>query len=100
MMGRSSLNVEVIETINYAERVKKLNNNVFDFVLLGCQIPIVNGIQLLQEILHFAGTSAPIFFDTGKGDRMIAAQAIKIGTLDYIPNEKLSPIFYLNVSIT
>ena len=67
--------------------MKKLNNNIFDFVLLGCQIPIANGIQLLQEILHFGGTNTPIIFVTGKGDKIIAPPALKTGVLDYIPNE-------------
>ena len=54
---------------------------------MGCQIPVSNGIQLLQEILHFGGTSTPIIFVTGKGDKMIFAQALKAGVLDYIPNK-------------
>jgi FixJ family two-component response regulator len=52
---------------------------------LGCQIPVANGIQLLQEILHFGGTSTPIIFVTGKGVKIIAAQALKAGVLDYTP---------------
>ena len=54
---------------------------------MGCPIPVANGIQLLQEILHFGGTSTPIIFVTGKGDKMIFAQALKAGVLDYIPNK-------------
>jgi PAS domain S-box-containing protein len=91
MMGRAGLNVEVTEAVNCAEGVEKLNNNVFDCALLDYQLPDANGIHLLQEILHFGGTSTPIIFVTGKGDEMIAAQALKTGALDYIPKEKLSP---------
>ena len=63
----------------------------FFCALLGYQLPYSNGIRLLQEILHFGGTSSPIIFVTGKGDETIAAQALKAGALDYISKEKLSP---------
>ena len=63
----------------------------FFCALLGYQLPYSNGIHLLQEILHFGGTSSPIIFVTGKGDETIAAQALKAGALDYISKEKLSP---------
>ena len=63
----------------------------FDCALLDYQLPDSNGIHLLQEILHFGGTSSPIIFVTGKGDETIAAQALKAGALDYISKEKLSP---------
>jgi PAS domain S-box-containing protein len=91
MMGRAGLNVETTEAINCAEGVEKLNKNVYDCALLDYQLPDANGIHLLQEILHFGGTSTPIIFVTGKGDETIAAQALKTGALDYIPKEKLSP---------
>ena len=63
----------------------------FDCALLDYQLPDSNRIHLLQEILHFVGTSSPIIFVTGKGDETIAAQALKAGALDYISKEKLSP---------
>ncbi len=91
MMGRAGLKVEITEATNCAEGVEELNKNVFDCALLDYQLPDANGIHLLQEVLHFGGTSTPIIFVTGKGDEMIAAQALKTGALDYIPKEKLSP---------
>lgn len=91
MMARAGLNVETTEAINCAEGVEKLNQNVYDCALLDYQLPDANGIHLLQEVLHFGGTSTPIIFVTGKGDETIAAQALKTGALDYIPKEKLSP---------
>lgn len=91
MMGRAGLTVEVTEASNCAEGVEELNQNVFDCALLDYQLPDANGIHLLQEVLHFGGTSTPIIFVTGKGDETIAAQALKTGALDYIPKEKLSP---------
>ncbi|MBC8285212.1 MAG: response regulator [Nitrospinae bacterium] len=91
MMVRAGLKVEITEAINCAEGVEQLNKKVFDCALLDYQLPDANGIHLLQEILHFGGTSTPIIFVTGKGDEMIAAQALKTGALDYIPKEKLSP---------
>ena len=63
----------------------------FDCALLDYQLPDSNRIHLLQEILHFGGTSSPIIFVTGKGGETIAAQALKAGALDYISKEKLSP---------
>ena len=91
MMIRAGLKVEITEAINCAAGVAELNKNVFDCALLDYQLPDANGIHLLQEVLHFGGTSTPIIFVTGKGDEMIAAQALKTGALDYIPKEKLSP---------
>ena len=91
MMGRAGLNVKITEAINCTEGVEKLNNNVFDCVFLGYQLPDAHGIHLLQEILHFGGTSTPIFFVTGKGDETIAAQALKMRALNYLPKDKLSP---------
>ncbi|MEK9627778.1 MAG: response regulator [Nitrospinota bacterium] len=91
MMVRAGLNVEITEATNCAEGVEKLNKKVFDCALLDYQMPDANGIHLLREILHFGGTTTPIIFVTGKGDEMIAAQALKSGALDYIPKDKLSP---------
>ena len=91
MMGRAGLNVEIAEAINCAEGVEKLNKNIFDCALLDYQLPDSNRIYLLQEILHFGGTSSQIIFVAGKGGETIAAQALKAGALDYISKEKLSP---------
>ena len=63
----------------------------FDCALLDYQLPDSNRIYLLQEILHFGGTSSQIIFVAGKGGETIAAQALKAGALDYISKEKLSP---------
>jgi FixJ family two-component response regulator len=67
---------------------------------LDYQLPDSNGIHLLQEILHFGGTSSQIIFVTGKGDETIAAQALKAGTLVYISKESFHQSFYVNVSTT
>ena len=73
MMGRAGLNVEIAEAINCAEGVEKLNKNIFDCALLDYQLPDSNRIHLLQEILHFGGTSSQIIFVAGKGGETIAA---------------------------
>jgi len=91
MMVRAGLKVEITEAMNCAEGVAELNKNVFDCALLDYQLPDATGINLLQDLLHFGGTNTPIIFVTGKGDEMIAAQALKSGALDYLPKEKLSP---------
>ncbi len=91
MMERAGLRLEVTEASNCADGVAQLNKNVFDCALLDYQLPDANGIHLLQEVLHFGGTSTPVIFVTGKGDEMLAAQALKTGALDYIPKDKLSP---------
>ena len=100
MMGRAGLNVEIAEAINCAEGVEKLNKNIFDCALLDYQLPDSNRIYLLQEILHFGGTSSQIIFVAGKGGETIAAQALKAGALDYIPKESYHQSFYLNAYTT
>ncbi len=81
---------EIVEAVDCAEGYSQIEKKNFDCVLLDYQLPDGDGIQLLQKLMLGNYTSSPILFLTGKGDEMLAVEALKSGAADYIPKDILS----------
>ena len=77
---------------NGSDGLKKIENNVFDLVLLDVMMPDKNGLEVLEEIHHTSPETAVIII-TAFGTIENAVKAIKSGALDYVTkpwnNEKL-----------
>ena len=66
--------------------LKLYQEQVFDALVLDYQMPLLNGIQVLQA-LKMEDRSTPVVMLTGAGSEEIAVEAMKIGASDYIPKD-------------
>lgn len=82
--------VEIVEANDCADGFSKMEKKKFDCILLDYQLPDSDGIQFLQKLLLGNFSSAPILFLTGKGDELLAVEALRSGAADYIPKDILS----------
>ncbi|MDX2152505.1 MAG: sigma-54 dependent transcriptional regulator [Bryobacteraceae bacterium] len=77
---------------NATDGLRKLENGVYDLVLLDLMMPDKSGLEVLDEV-RARDLETPIFMITAYGSVEIAVQAIKSGANDYFSkpwdNEKL-----------
>ncbi len=77
---------------NATEGLRKLEQGMYDLVLLDLMMPDKSGIEAIQEIRQ-RDADTPIFLITAYGSVEVAVQAIKCGANDYFSkpwdNEKL-----------
>jgi len=77
---------------NATEGVKKLENHIFDLVLLDVMMPDRSGMEVLREMREH-GDETPVFMITAYGSVEAAVKALKMGANDYFQkpwdNEKL-----------
>lgn len=63
---------------------KLFGEESYDCVLLDFQLPDMNGIKILQEIL-FLKPEQLVIMVTGRGEPELAVQALQAGAFDYVP---------------
>lgn len=73
----------VTEAHNGPEALAKIEQKVFDLILLDYSLPGMNGIEILKAIQSKA-LSPPVIMVTGQGAESIAVDAMKQGAQDYI----------------
>ena len=63
-----------------------------DCVVLDYSLPDVNGLEFLAEMsAGNEGPPIPVVMVTGKGDESVAVEAMKLGALDYLVKDRVSP---------
>ncbi len=72
------------------------NKNHYDVIFMDYNIPGKGGMEWLKFINQ--KNIAPVIILTGRGDEVVAAEAIKNGAFDYIPKDMLSK-YELNKTI-
>lgn len=60
-----------------------LGDNSFDLILLDLIMPGMNGLEVLEEIKR-TEKDIPIIIVTGVKDKKVAADALKMGAIDFI----------------
>ncbi len=66
------------------EGMERLHLEPYDLIILDYLLPDGNGLDWLTKI-EKEGFEIPVVFVTGKGDEVIASQAIQAGAYDYLP---------------
>lgn len=74
------------------EALTKVKTSRVHVMLLDFQIGMPDGLELLKTLLDQTECDLPsVVMITGQGDETLAARAVKIGAVDYLPKRRLDP---------
>jgi DNA-binding response OmpR family regulator len=74
--------MEVDAAYDGQEAVDKIRENAYDMVLLDIMLPVLDGMQVCQQVREFS--QVPIIMLTAKGDDMDKILGLEYGADDYI----------------
>jgi DNA-binding NtrC family response regulator len=74
---------QVEEAENGKEGFQKATETVFDMIFCDIKMPIMDGMEVLQELVK-SGVDSPIIMISGHGNVETAVEAIKKGAFDFI----------------
>ena len=74
--------MEVDVAYDWGEALEKIKNNTYDMVLLDIMLPVMDGMQVCQQVREFS--NVPIIMLTAKGDDMDKILGLEYGADDYI----------------
>ena len=77
----ADFNIEFVGT--GADCLARLNEQVFDLLLLDFRLPDMDGLDVLAD-LRTHGHQLPVVIITGMGDDETVAQALRLGASDYV----------------
>jgi signal transduction histidine kinase len=89
MLAKSGLRCELAEASNMDEALIACETKAFDAVILDYHMPGVDGLGAITQLRQRA-PFLPIIMSTGQGGEQIAAEAIKLGALDYLPKSQIN----------
>lgn len=76
---------EVIPMLSGKRAIRYLYCEKVDLILLDVQMPIMNGIETLQQIRNMdSGATVPVIFLTAMKDKDTVIQGSKLGIMDYV----------------
>jgi signal transduction histidine kinase len=82
-LAKSGVAHELVEASNMEEALQACEEKPFDTVIVDYNMPGLNGLGGIAR-LHERHPLLPIIMSTGQGCEQVAAEAIKLGALDYI----------------
>jgi light-regulated signal transduction histidine kinase (bacteriophytochrome) len=91
MLSKSGLRCELAEASNMDEALAACETQAFDAVIVDYHMPGVNGLSAITRLRERA-PFMPIIMSTGQGDEKVAAEAIKLGALDYLPKSQIDEV--------
>ena len=76
---------EVVEAKNGREGLERVRERQVDLVLLDWNMPVMNGLELLQHIRSEPGVGSPcVMMVTSENDLREVAQALETGANEYV----------------
>lgn len=76
---------EVVEAKNGREGLERVREQAVDLVLLDWNMPVMNGLELLQRIRCEPGVGSPcVMMVTSENDLQEVAQALATGANEYV----------------
>lgn len=88
LLGIGHQQFEIDWASTYAQAVGKLSEQPYDICLTDFLLGAKTGLDLLQEAQR-VGSQVPIVLLTGKGDRHIDQEAMRLGAFDYLIKSEL-----------
>ena len=76
---------EVVEAKNGREGLERVREQPVDLILLDWNMPVMNGLELLQHIRSEPGVGSPcVMMVTSENDLREVAQALETGANEYV----------------
>jgi len=76
---------EIVDARNGREGLQRVREQQIDLVLLDWNMPVMNGLELLQHIRTEPGVGSPcVMMVTSENDLQEVAQALEIGANEYV----------------
>lgn len=88
-LRHSSPDAILVETDTCEAAIERLATTAFDCVLVDYRLPDGDGLALLRYMRE-SGIRVPVIMLTGRGDELLAVEALKSGAADYLPKAYLS----------
>lgn len=89
-LGKTGLQLEIVEAANGKEGLLKLQDQRFDCVLIDYMLPDMPGTQLLEAITAPEWPMIAAIMLTGAGDENVATHALTHGAQDYLTKNNLN----------
>jgi len=86
----------IAEAVNGSEALKVLTNEPIDLVITDINMPVMNGIELIQSI-HHLGLDTSVIVLSAYNDYDYVREAFKLGVKDYILKTEMDPITILEM---
>jgi signal transduction histidine kinase len=88
-LAKSGLAHELVETADMDEALAACGSRQFDAVVVDYHMPGLNGLGGIAR-LRETRPLLPVIMSTGQGSEQVAAEAIKLGALDYLPKADIN----------
>jgi PAS domain S-box-containing protein len=75
---------EMLKRLPESPEDERVPANRYDLLLVDYDLPDMNGMQIIKEVLEFRKLDIPIVVVTGRGDEDVAIQTIRLGAMDYV----------------
>ncbi|HZP69529.1 MAG TPA: ATP-binding protein [Pseudolabrys sp.] len=88
VMKEAGLPCSFVETVSLEDAVEACKQQTFEFAIVDYHLPGADGLNCIS---YFQARipDMPVVMITGRGDEIVAAQAIKAGAMDYIPKKNV-----------
>lgn len=83
---------EILEAATLESALSLWHERHPDFALVDLNLPDGNGIEFLEAIApEFPDRNLPVIILTGQGNEKMAVQAMKLGVIDYLLKQEMTP---------
>ena len=79
----SSKQFDIVWASSFNEGVKQLSHVKFDLCFFDFRLGVKTGIDLLKTVIEM-GINTPVILFTGKGDKQVDNEAMRLGAMDYL----------------
>lgn len=88
-LAKSGMACQLVEAADMTEALRACDERPFDAVIVDYNMPGLNGLGGIAK-LRQKRPLLPIIMSTGQGSEQVAAEAIKLGALDYLPKADIN----------
>ncbi len=89
VLKQAGFSCECLETASIEDAIEACEKHTFDCALIDYRMPGYDGLHGV-DVMHERLPYMSIIMVTGKGDELVAAEAMKLGASDYIPKSHIN----------